>query len=241
MNSLYVIYVLDIQFLIDTITSFNPVTFEEEQRIVKTEYPIIPSDATAIHFNQKWFYNKKSNQIKTVVESITIHYIEANQSILKFYIKVNNNIPLTTDLFSDNNFILGQRIGYTGDFKDSDMAKYVFKEAHQINNKLYNKLGEPLVEQKFPDDFGSYIDTVIIFNPETFQEEIKIIKQPAIHHPNIKDFRVVQDVYFDPEKMIIKIQVLGIAPTRPVFDDNEDFKYYSPLAWIVYDNAFFNQ
>jgi len=77
-----------------------------------------------------------------------------------------------------------------------------------------------------PDEVGSMgatQDTVITFDPETYEEQIQIVRN-EINPEDLKRFR-------------LKEIFLGIAPLRDITDDAGNFLYEQPMFWIYYPEA----
>lgn len=91
----------------------------------------------------------------------------------------------------------------------------------------------PMTQEEF-NKIVVRIDTSVIFDPDTYKEEIKITKS-ELNYEDIKRFRIKEVWYFDKETSTMKVRILGIAPIRDVYDDNTGtFKYELPLFWIYY-------
>lgn len=86
--------------------------------------------------------------------------------------------------------------------------------------------------------FEESIDTIITFDPETFAEEVKIVKIGAINKSEVGNYRIIQDFYLDPVNMVIKNKIIAIAPLRRVTNKLGAYLYEVPFFWIVYDDAF---
>jgi gliding motility associated protien GldN len=83
---------------------------------------------------------------------------------------------------------------------------------------------------------GSAVDTITTFDPETYKEEIKIVRND-LNPEDIKRFRIKEVWFFDSKSSSLKVRILGIAPLREVYDDNGNFRYEQPMFWIYYPDA----
>lgn len=90
--------------------------------------------------------------------------------------------------------------------------------SEQINNELYQ------------------LDTVIAFDPETFEEKVRIVRN-EINWENIKRYRLKESWYFDENTATLKVRILGIAPLVEVYDDEGNFKFEKPIFWVHYPSA----
>ncbi len=83
---------------------------------------------------------------------------------------------------------------------------------------------------------GSAVDTITTFDPETYEEEIKVVRND-LNPEDIKRFRIKEIWFFDEESSTMKVRILGIAPLREVYDDNGNFRYEQPMFWVYYPEA----
>ncbi|MBL7794834.1 MAG: gliding motility protein GldN [Saprospiraceae bacterium] len=83
---------------------------------------------------------------------------------------------------------------------------------------------------------GATIDTVITFDPESYQEQIQIVRN-EINPEDVRRFRLKEVWFFDEETSTLQVRILGIAPLIDVKDENGNFKYEKPMFWVYYPNA----
>ncbi len=79
-------------------------------------------------------------------------------------------------------------------------------------------------------------DTVTIFDPETYEEKIKIVTND-VNPEDVKRFRVKEVWFFDKEVSTLQVRILGIAPILDVKDENGNFLYEQPMFWVYYPDA----
>lgn len=87
-----------------------------------------------------------------------------------------------------------------------------------------------------PDEvasMGASIDTVITFDPETYEEQIQVVRND-LNPEDVKRFRLKEIWYFDEESSTLNVRILGIAPLIDVNDDNGNFRYEKPMFWVYY-------
>lgn len=105
------------------------------------------------------------------------------------------------------------------------------------NNEIKIFRDEFFKEQLSQDDLAKLvnrIDTSVIYDPETYEEQIKITKS-EIDIEDIKRFRIKEVWYFDKESSIVKAIILGIAPIKDEIDATTgELKYSLPLFWVYY-------
>ena len=98
-----------------------------------------------------------------------------------------------------------------------------------------DKFSNPLT----PDEvaaMGATIDTIITFDPETYEEQIQIVRN-ELNPEDVKRFRIKEIWFFDEESSTLQVRVLGIAPLIDVKDDNGNFRYEQPMFWVYYPEA----
>ena len=83
---------------------------------------------------------------------------------------------------------------------------------------------------------GATVDTVITFDPETYEEQIQIVRN-ELNPEDVKRFRLKEIWFFDEETSTMQVRILGIAPLIDVKDDNGNFKYEKPMFWVYYPEA----
>jgi len=80
---------------------------------------------------------------------------------------------------------------------------------------------------------GANIDTVTTFDPETYEEQISVVRND-LNPEDIKRFRIKEIWFFDEETSTMQVRILGIAPLRDVKDDQGNFRYEQPMFWAYY-------
>ena len=80
---------------------------------------------------------------------------------------------------------------------------------------------------------GSSTDTTIGINPETLEEETKIIKN-ELTWDKIKKYRVKEDWIFHEQTSTMMVRILGIAPVREGFDNAGNYIGDELMYWCYY-------
>ena len=62
------------------------------------------------------------------------------------------------------------------------------------------------------------VDTSVVFDPETYEEEIKITTE-QINWEDINRYRVKELWFFDEETSTMRVRILGMAPIKEEFDE----------------------
>ena len=102
--------------------------------------------------------------------------------------------------------------------------------AYRVND--YDKFDSRLQPDEVAS-MGSNIDTVITFDPETYEEQVQVVRND-LNPEDVKQFRVKEVFFFDEETSTMQVRILGIAPLLDVKDDNGNFRFTKPMFWIYY-------
>ena len=111
-----------------------------------------------------------------------------------------------------------------------------------INGEIaaYNVNEYDKFEMKLQGDeiasMGSNIDTVITFDPETYEEQVQIVRND-LNPEDVKQFRLKEVWYFDENTSTLQVRILGIAPLIDVKDDNGNYRFTKPMFWIYYPDC----
>jgi gliding motility associated protien GldN len=79
-------------------------------------------------------------------------------------------------------------------------------------------------------------DTLYDLNPDTYEEVIKIV-QNDINWEKIEQYRVKEVWYFDKQRSVMDVRILGIAPLFVSDKDKENGLTPYPLFWVYYPEA----
>ena len=230
--------------VVDTIITFNPETFEESIKVVSYQTDLLSSEDVGYQFEQAWNFNKKTQELSSTIESLSITNVRKADLQTFFSVKVNDDGKTITEAdLKNDNFILVQRINYRGNFKGSKIYKSLLSDKHLEKSKVFSGDEELSLEQihhAYSSNTG--IDTIITFDPETFEESVTIVVRDEIKPKDIERYIIIQDFYLDPLNMVIKSKIIAIAPLRILRNQTTGAKYGEvPTFWIVYDDTFFEQ
>ncbi len=98
-----------------------------------------------------------------------------------------------------------------------------------------DRFQKPLVPEEV-ENLLSKIDTIITWNVETGEEEIKIVRN-EINPEDVKRFRIKEAWFFDKNTSTMRVRILGIAPLISTTDSDGNFRYEKPLFWVHYPTA----
>jgi len=80
---------------------------------------------------------------------------------------------------------------------------------------------------------GATVDTIITFDPETYEEQIQVVRND-LNPEDVKQFRMKEVWFFDEESSRLNVRILGIAPLIDKFDENGNYTFTLPLFWVYY-------
>jgi len=80
------------------------------------------------------------------------------------------------------------------------------------------------------------IDTLSIDNPDTGIPEEKVVKT-EMKLDQVYTLRVKEDWFFDRQRSVMDVRILGICPVMQLLDKEGNFKAWSPMFWIYFPDA----
>jgi len=99
---------------------------------------------------------------------------------------------------------------------------------------------ETFKEMMTPEDVMgtiAHVDTSLIFNPDTYEDEVVIVNNP-VNPEDIKKYRIKEMWFFDNATSRMNVRILGIAPVQDYYDEaSGSFKYATPMFWVYYPEA----
>lgn len=104
---------------------------------------------------------------------------------------------------------------------------------------VYSTEDDKFTSKIQPDEvasMGANVDTVITFDPETYEEQIQIVRND-LNPEDVKRFRVKEVWFFNEQTSALERRILGIAPLIDVKDDNGNFRYEKPMFWVYYPDC----
>ena len=125
-------------------------------------------------------------------------------------------------------------------FRNEDRAFFTILQDMAMEGEITVFKDEKFKEPMDADDLTSIlnrIDTVLVYDPETYEEQITITENP-LDPASIQRYRVKEVWFFDKKTSTVKVRILGIAPIQDRFDENTgEFLYEAPLFWAYYPKA----
>lgn len=92
---------------------------------------------------------------------------------------------------------------------------------------------EMAMTQEEMQNIGNSVDTIITFDPETFEEIVQEVVN-ELNPADIKKYRMKEVWFFDEERSELDVRILGIAPIIDRVDDNGNFLNSGPMFWCYY-------
>ena len=238
---------------VDTIITFDAETFAEEIKIIRKEIPFFPNERTVYELEQSWEYDNKTNGVNMRINAVHVSVlgVNANGEVLDFTYRkpifsIKNEDLKKINFLKDlekPSVIWAKEFSYNADFQNAELRAKLLSKKHLNAHKIV--AGYDRKSILTPDEFkqlsetGILIDTVVTFDPETFEETIAIIKTEVnFDAEHITSFRVIQNFYFDTQTNSFQTRILAVAPLRKAFDEQGNFKYQFPIFWIVYEDDF---
>ncbi len=125
-------------------------------------------------------------------------------------------------------------------FRNEDRAFFTILQDLAMEGEITVFKDEKFKEPMDADDLTSIlnrIDTVLVYDPETYEEQITITNNP-LDPASVQRYRVKEVWFFDKKTSTVKVRILGIAPIQDRFDDTTgEFLYEAPLFWAYYPKA----
>lgn len=232
--------------VVDTVLAFDPETYVEMVKIDTNE--LRPQEVQTFRVKQLLTYNESQNQLQITPIAIAPVATIYNKSSLRrnvrkdvlFWIPVKEafkalNLETTTitwakrlkkDVSSETiNTIKGT--GSIADVFDKMVAHY---KTQPSSTKMYAAKEKQLTLLS-PDavkNFGDAVDTVVTFDPNTFEERIDVVHRNLPQNFATK-VRLIQDWYWNAQTQEMQIRTLGFAPISSQTDAKTK---HAPMYYI---------
>ena len=223
---------------IDTVISFNPVTFEERVHIVESVSNL--TDCGCYKIEQLW--SKNGQQITASIIGITpiISREDGNEQEL-FWIPVNQ-IEIENLINNPSISWVKMNSEYMPNEKSFQLKKAIWDDPKNNKTPIYEYHSNPLpYKEKLEDTFiTKYLlnpskDTVVTFNPETLVEKMSIYENEPTEYEDVKYLKIHQIFYIDDITKSIGSKLIGLSPVIEVKNAEDNVKYTQPLYQIIFD------
>jgi len=131
---------------------------------------------------------------------------------------------------------LSEKMNKPFSYPEEPFIRILLEGAKSGDITVYSTLDDKFTEALSPEDaasIGSSVDTIILFDEETYEEKIEIVPN-ELNPEDVRRYRLKEDWFFDSESSTLQVRILGIAPLKEVYDDNDNFLYEQPLFWAYY-------
>lgn len=80
-------------------------------------------------------------------------------------------------------------------------------------------------------------DTLSMLSTDPPYNPVDTIINVPFDPTTVKQIRLKEDWFFDKQRSVMDVRIIGICPVTEEYDDNGEFKGYKPLFWIYYPEA----
>ena len=231
----------------DTVTTFDPETYEEKVSIVWVE-PDPAHDFKAWRLRQVLSYHRKSATWSTRVEAVAPLILVKNPAGDSIgmrplcWFRPEDKRPKT----SSNHIVWAKKtVNRQPATRVPAVPPNPVKLSDGFQNPLIHqlKLLETDMKTPFYDTWNeaplppaerksmlARTDTVVTFDPETYEEKVMVVKN-EINPDNIRSLRLVQTWYWDERRQRLSICLDAVAPLLDVTDSFGNFRYQRPLYY----------
>ena len=103
------------------------------------------------------------------------------------------------------------------------------------NPSVYDPDEEFKIEEPYSEAQKAFSREVTFMKQDTVTGEMTSVTAPDTIKPSdIKQYWVKEDWFFDKQRSIMDVRILGIAPVIEATDDKGQFKSYKVLFWLYY-------
>lgn len=241
----------------DTVTTVDVET--GLTRNVAVENDFNPEDVVALRAHQLLFFNQKTGEFDVYTWAIApvvrkyIYYglppedAEAKTwlwDFVPFWLKMPPYSPKKhrkKPSLDDPNISLAYRMKTVKnspeldslppmkDFRPPVMERLLDRAKGDADFKIEDSDGEPLGWEA-RQSFFFEADTVVTFDPETYEEVLKIVKND-VHADACPRLRLLQDWFWDDRAHRLVVRLHAFAPLRKRYDSDGNFRFEEPLFW----------
>lgn len=235
---------------IDTIITFDSETYEELIQVVRND--LNPADIQSVRVKQALYYNQGKGVFDTRVLAlaplVTITDPTGKPIGKKqvAWIPMDGKMPINFSQKDPDIVWIGQTIGNSSwlDLKTLNVVKNSLKQTlvetihsealsgnHKVENHAGYGCGNFLMQEELKRTFGSYVDTVITFDPATFEETMQVTRYD-LAPSDIDKIRLVQEWYFDNRRKQLFNRVLAVCPMFTKREKKGRSDAYFPLYYL---------
>ena len=233
----------------DTLVSFDPITSIEQLVVVEIDPKHL---VKSFKIRQWWYYDKEAESLESMVQSIApiLHLERKDGSIIKktlFWIEMKQDANKEYN-YNDPSVIWAKETLSTLSFKDVKKKKGRSKKALKnltykdpkngkgrtvVNDSWYPYCADQIDKDAVEKILAPTVDTITTYDPETYEEEIKIVKYKKINYKDFKYFRVLQHWYFDKSTNTLASKVISIGPLKDILNEDGKLRFRKALYYIM--------
>lgn len=95
----------------------------------------------------------------------------------------------------------------------------------------------PLTYQEIENKYSS-IDTTPVFNPKNPTQILRYeVNVESLDVSEIQRLNIKEDWFFDKQRSVMDVRILGICPIKEKYDENDNFLGLEPMFWIYFPEA----
>lgn len=227
---------------IDTIAGPDPESYDEPGFVI-VQNEISPGDIKSFKVRQVFFYNKTEKIFGSRVLAIApVIYVYDPDGItgtkVMFWVKIElpkNTLKITPQ---DVTYAFETKMrGNAPEAQDFVLKKgridfltlivnEVSKPSHLILNRDFKAIDPAKLQ-----DYVQSTDTVTTYNPETYEEQTRIVQSNAIK--DVHQIGFVQHWFFDDRKKLLFNRVVAVAPLINLKDPEGNLQYSKPLFYMM--------
>ena len=222
----------------DTIITFHPDTYEEVIKLVTNDIPA--NNLNNIEVKQRLWYSKKDQRFYIKLLALRFFADQYDIPLNTLWIKpnkLNKNSSSNKQMLRSSCHMLLETKASKSKKKIKDLIVVASKNKEiDLYEKPWNYIKK--MEQRddqFIDDFyfKKITDTIITFDPETYEEQISIHNSPP-RYEQMNDLGMHQIWYIDPQNRQIELRLEYLYPRWEVRDEMDNFLFYTSRILIQY-------
>lgn len=233
--------------IVDTILTFDPQTFEEIVQVVVSDAD--PNQIMAFRVKQLIYYDQKAATLKTIPLAIApmVKTYEGKSKIASLspafwfqplYFDQLPNLNSTEISYAKRTYrtlsddaikILKGKLTL-GEVLETMVEDLKKNAATKHVGYAYSSDGHVSFSKEEIESMGNSVDTIITFDPVTFDEIIQVVHH-SLDAKKMKKVRLLQDWVWNEETKQLGIRFVGFAPIVDRVDDNNNFLNSGPLFY----------
>lgn len=234
----------------DTVTVIDPETYMESNRVVTNTWS--PESIQQLRVRQLLFYRDKTDEFELYTAAFAPVLKRLYGDILSeeyyrytpywFKMPPYRRKDSVREFLNDPNVTWARRMR-TGtnmpdlnqlhpfkDFKQPIMQEYLDRLQQDPGFKVREGLDWKVVDQAARVKYLSRGDTVITFDPETYEEKVRIVDN-SITGEDVMKLRLIQDWFWDERRKSLFFHLYAFAPMIEKRDNEGNFMFNVPVFW----------